>query len=384
MIFLFPSLLFADPLISKVEGIYNSGSIFLQSYEEYLRTGNTYVLFHNVESIKDYMNLYQNSEDYKILSNNSRDFRETIKRIKIDIEQLEIYIPREDYGQVSFFSTDLCQTLHSLYGFKTGLMAQTQNKIIDTAIRIGLIVLMIVAFIVIAFLFHTLRLKNRLLTTKIESKKNEAFALAVFQAQEEERQRISNELHDTIAQEIRGIRLKAETGDAKQVANLSTHCMNELRAICYNLMPPDLKLENSETRIENLLHFLCKNFQEQQKIKCTFSSEEKIYQIKDQKILLNLFRMVQEALNNVAKHSYAEHCSVIVKNSSQGEGLVIYITDDGKGFNVEENENENTENISNLHYGLKSMKSRANLIGASVEIESEIDDGTEIRIEYKK
>lgn len=151
--------------------------------------------------------------------------------------------------------------------------------------------------------------------------------------------------------------------------------MAQLRVICYNLLPPDLKLEKSSVQLENLMEFLCQKFNKENhgKIECSFRSDGNLPQIKRQKVLLNVFRIVQEALNNIKIHSKAEFCSIAICRERNFNGVVIYITDDGVGI-----PKEIMEDGKKMHFGLHSMKSRAESIGAKFSIISEENDGTEI------
>ena len=94
-----------------------------------------------------------------------------------------------------------------------------------------------------------------------------------------------------------------------------------------------------------------------------------------------MFRIVQESLNNVAKHAKAKNCSLTIRNGTDKnkKSLVFFVTDDGIGFDT----TSLTRAENTLHFGLQSMKSRADLIGAKLEISSAPDDGTEIRLEVE-
>ena len=96
----------------------------------------------------------------------------------------------------------------------------------------------------------------------------------------------------------------------------------------------------------------------------------------------NLFRVIQEALTNIEKHSYATQASIFIKKAdSSGSGkraLLIYITDDGIGCN----QNELAKKLkSKEHLGLRGMKDRMELIGGQIEFFTAQNDGMEIKIE---
>ena len=88
---------------------------------------------------------------------------------------------------------------------------------------------------------------------------------------------------------------------------------------------------------------------------------------------LILFRIVQECINNVIKHSRSKEMKLLVEDSPKI--IKIMINDDGVGFNLE------TENDGS---GLRSMASRAQLIGAKLSISSVENQGTKVTITYQK
>ena len=89
----------------------------------------------------------------------------------------------------------------------------------------------------------------------------------------------------------------------------------------------------------------------------------------------NLFRVIQEALTNIEKHSYATQASIFMKKNEGS--LLIYITDDGIGCNPKELDKKIR---SEEHIGLRSMKERMELIGGSIEFFTSQNDGMEIKI----
>ena len=90
----------------------------------------------------------------------------------------------------------------------------------------------------------------------------------------------------------------------------------------------------------------------------------------------NLFRVIQEALTNIEKHSYATQASIFIKKD--GSSLIIYVTDDGIGCNPEDLDKKLK---SKEHLGLRSMKDRMELIGGSIEFFTAQNDGMEIKLQ---
>ena len=91
-----------------------------------------------------------------------------------------------------------------------------------------------------------------------------------------------------------------------------------------------------------------------------------------------LFRLVQESLNNVAKHAQAS--KVLIEITSNKETLVMAVKDNGLGFDPQENDGNENE----PHWGLLSMQRRAASIGANLQIHSTPGKGTEVIIKIRR
>src|SRR3990170_951295 len=89
-----------------------------------------------------------------------------------------------------------------------------------------------------------------------------------------------------------------------------------------------------------------------------------------------LFRVVQEALNNVARHAEAKNAEVTI--STQADSVVVEIADDGKGFDLHD---VRASADSSRGLGLMGMEERISLLNGRLEINSKIDEGTSIRLE---
>jgi signal transduction histidine kinase len=209
-----------------------------------------------------------------------------------------------------------------------------------------------------------------------------AFSRETVAAQEQERERISRELHDTVIQDLRCVSLGIEsicrTKDEKErekireeTTAMQSCLMKRLRNICYYLVPPDFRLQG----IGDALRLLCANFGEKTGIDCLASiSKTPALDIMDTEKQLQIYRIVQEALNNVEKHAQAKKAVVTLQTTDTE--IHIGISDDGKGFNPHGN--------SLLTQGIRGMKSRAAILGGNLEIISEPGEGTMIRLKVPK
>lgn len=216
----------------------------------------------------------------------------------------------------------------------------------------------------------------RFIKSRKHLKDSNEFLLYTIHGQEEERERIARELHDTIAQNLRYCKSLCEENsssqDLKKLSDVLSKSLIEVRSMSYNLSPPDITKDDFLFCIKNL----CEEFNEVRKLSIRLSILENTdasFLSKDE--ILNLYRIVQEALTNILKHAKAEEAVIMIRSNSKEEakGLYIYISDDGLGFD--------TENIDNRkHYGIQGMKKRADLIGATLNINSIPGEGTQISI----
>lgn len=227
-----------------------------------------------------------------------------------------------------------------------------------------------------ALLVFGIALAIRFIKSRKRLKDSNEFLLYTIHGQEEERARIARELHDTIAQNLRYCKSLCEKNssaeDLKKISDILSKSLIEVRAMSYNLSPPDITKNDFLFCIQNL----CEEFNKVRDFSIRLSIIENTdasFLSKDE--ILNLYRIVQEALTNIIKHAKSEEAVIMIRNNNkeETEGLYIYISDDGLGFD--------TENIdSQKHYGIQGMKKRADLIGAKLNIASNSGEGTQISI----
>jgi signal transduction histidine kinase len=153
--------------------------------------------------------------------------------------------------------------------------------------------------------------------------------------------------------------------------------LSYVRSMSYNLAPPDVIRNDIAANVMNL----AQNFKELSDTEIRFTMPEKL----DTSFLteeenLNLYRIIQESLMNIRKHAQATEVTVLLRNANgdEAEGLYIFISDDGKGFDV--SESDRSRGTDGKHLGLVGMKERADFIGAKLEIDSHPNEGTQISI----
>ncbi len=199
---------------------------------------------------------------------------------------------------------------------------------------------------------------------------------AVIAGQEIERKRISRELHDGIGQMLLAIKVKLEglniINDIKElnkindIKHVSVKSIDEIKRISDNLMPVIL----DELDIAMSLKSLCEEIQNTYNIRIDFVSygvSEKL----NSDIKTNIYRITQEALNNICKHSEASEANVQLLGNE--EQLTLIINDNGIGFD--------SKNIDCLKSnGLYNMKDRTIILKGEIKFESKINVGTEISV----
>ena len=209
-------------------------------------------------------------------------------------------------------------------------------------------------------------------------------ALETQQQIQNERERISRELHDNIGSQLSfiisnidwAIENKQQLDKEDEKKNLS-HINDTARNVMSNLRESIWALNKETISFEEFADKLKAYIQNITALKRSmqFISEENIsYNILFQPIdALNIFRICQECISNVIKHSKATILTLTI-HSSSFNNFEIVIEDNGKGFDVEQNISE--------HYGLENIKHRAAELNAGIRIESVISKGTKITI-YK-
>jgi len=218
-------------------------------------------------------------------------------------------------------------------------------------------------------------------TQKLKKKLHEA---EIRQKLQEERERISRELHDNIGANLTSIITGLEIlkrysmkDDKKNlienISSLGDHTRNtidELRQTIWSLHNEVNEVKELNEKIkEYILHRV--KFGNKQKIKFYFDGNGNIKLSSSE--ALNLFRIVQESINNAIKYSNGSEIKVYVE--AEGSMLKIIIRDYGTGFDQSRTE------IDSNGLGLINMKKRAAVINAILKIDSVINKGTSIKIE---
>jgi len=225
----------------------------------------------------------------------------------------------------------------------------------------------------LAFKNMAFQLETQNQELKAEKDKN---LRSLINGQETERQRLSRELHDSLGQLLIGLKLKYENCRNQQnmtnnsfsdLSELFDKTIEETRRISNNLMPAAL----SEFGLVTAIRHICNTITSSTDINIIFKSEGKIEALSKDKQTY-IFRITQEALTNIVKHSHAKNATIIISFSKQK--IHLQIEDDGKGFDKTQ--------INHLSSnGLNNIQNRILLLSGNLEIDSAINKGTKIKIE---
>ncbi len=217
-----------------------------------------------------------------------------------------------------------------------------------------------------------------------DMQQRQLLGLRIIQAQEEERQRVARDIHDGPAQSMSNVVLKAEIcerlidvdmekakEELKQLKRIVRESLQDVRKIIYNLRPMSL---DDLGLVPTLQRFLM-TFQDESSISVSFRTRG-VYDDIRPVISLTVFRIIQEAISNVNKHSQAQNVAVNLEFLDRN--LKLYIFDDGKGFRMEDLKSRSEDIDSG--FGLFSMRERVELLSGDFEISSEPGKGTRINI----
>jgi two-component system, chemotaxis family, CheB/CheR fusion protein len=206
----------------------------------------------------------------------------------------------------------------------------------------------------------------------------------IVTVQEDERSRIARDLHDHLGQQLTSLRLKLdavrERGEdhseisqmIEQAQILAKQLDKDIDYLSWELRPRALRDFGLVLALSDFVHEWSKHF----KISAEFHSTnlESIRFSED--IEINLYRIAQESLNNICKHSQATHVDVIFECRPGGvDNLALIIEDNGQGFDLN---NVAVERGEAKWMGLIGMRERAALLDGEVKIESRPGNGTTI------
>ena len=244
-------------------------------------------------------------------------------------------------------------------------------------LRITILAVALLLSLIIAFLIYLTYKKQQKINKQInlnhkqellyiEKERKYEATQAILQGEEQERQRIAQDLHDSMGGMLANIKMTVSTMNLDKAAEIGRKIdatILEMRRISRNLMPETLK----NLGLEIALRELCESMSQK-----NFTIQFEAYNLAENitfQTQLALYRITQEAISNVIKYAQAD--IVIVQISQNEDTLILTIEDDGIGF-------EKSEMAYGL--GLKNIENRTRLINGSFDIVTEKGNGTTLNI----
>lgn len=256
---------------------------------------------------------------------------------------------------------------------------QAEKEDILVAILVGSLFVLLFGFISFLVILNFVRRKKKILTERKirEAQFRQELLQAQLEMQEHTFKTVSQEIHDNVGQILSIIKLNLNILTFKNEGNeqlediktMLTNAIKELRDLSAGYYADRLVEEGLLVAIQHQLRQLDKTGL----FTTSFHSELETLSVDKNKVIF-LHRMVQEILHNVVKHSGASH--VIAHISKKNEEIHISLQDNGKGF-------DSTSTGFKAGIGLSSIRQRASMIGADVQINSEIGSGTLVKLVFR-
>ncbi len=216
-------------------------------------------------------------------------------------------------------------------------------------------------------------------TKELDRSRGELQALtgSLLTSQEEERRRVARELHDDLSQRLAAIGMQGDAisqtmaqdpaaarSELERILKALGDLAEDVRLLSHRLHPAML----DDLGLAAALRSLTEEFGEREAMITTFYSDQ-VPETIPREVATGLYRIAQEALRNVAKHAGQTHIKVQLKGVPGG--LELQVADAGKGFDMEQ---------IRPGLGLISMRERAHLIGATIQVQSAVHEGTKVSV----
>lgn len=213
--------------------------------------------------------------------------------------------------------------------------------------------------------------RNKMQAIK-KAKMQEEYSQKLLLSQEEERKRISKDLHDSLGQSLLLIKNKVSLKDDSQTKELVNNAIEEMRSISRVLHPFQLEEIGVSRAIKNLISQLDENYKDI----LIFGDIDDIKNALNSNQEVNVFRIVQECFSNIIKHANADSAKIALIDKEKK--VIISIKDNGIGFDFSEKYND----FKSL--GLKTIKERVKFLKGTLKIDSVKGEGTTFTIHFPK
>ncbi|HEX8349866.1 MAG TPA: sensor histidine kinase [Hymenobacter sp.] len=246
----------------------------------------------------------------------------------------------------------------------------------------GIVVMLLLALALVAFflIYQKKLVSQQLALQAIQGAYQKEVFAAAIQAEERERERIGNDLHDEIGSSLSAARmLMAQLEDSPSatekeqevvalIKGILGNSLQDIRNISQNLHPAVLARFGLSQALHNLGRVCTDAFANGVAVRVELEATLPYAHE------LALYRIAQELINNALKHAQASQ--ITVQLLQLPHGLVLTVTDDGCGFDYAHVRENNPGGL-----GLKSLAARVSLLEASLHVESSPNQGTRVRVE---
>ena len=345
----------------KAEDLLNSSlNLFRKtSYKYGMR--NAYESLGRVYELKgDYKNALSASKEYLKLSNEISNEKndKNIARLNVQYET-----EKKEQQIKALNQRSVIQNL------------EIERRNIIIAVVAGLLV---IGGLLVYLLFNRRRLIERHRMQELINQQQELSARAIFKAEEEERRRLAAELHDGVGQVLSCALmnlnelfknltlLPADAAVAERSLSLVNESYDEMRSISHRMVPHALTNKGLNQALGQLADKI-----DNAHLRVHLDVEEMNCRL-DPLVETALYRVIQEAVNNVLKHAHASNIHISIFRNE--EGVSATIEDDGRGFNPD------LEDAS-AGIGLRNIRSRIGFLKGTVEIDSKPQQGTLLMIQ---
>jgi len=224
--------------------------------------------------------------------------------------------------------------------------------------------------------FQYVAIRNEITQRKLMEEAIKVLPQRIIQAQESERERISREIHDDLGQSLVTLKMTIQSSqidgnsrnkDIEQINSI----IEKTRDLASGLRPSTLEVLGLSTAIKTLVRGIRQHY----KLKIIIRLGN-LDSLKFQGEAINLYRIIQEALTNITKHSQATVVKIMARKTMNR--LIVRIEDNGKGFKEIKRQNIT---INSKGLGLSTMRERVKLLGGEINIISKKGKGTSILVE---
>ncbi|AWV97907.1 sensor histidine kinase [Arcticibacterium luteifluviistationis] len=261
---------------------------------------------------------------------------------------------------------------------------QSEEKSLIVVVLLGTGIFLLFGFFVISFLvfFRKKQIRNRLEKASLQAQFQEEILTAKNEVQENTMKHIARELHDNIGQLLSLVKIQLNTideenpgikrvGDSKEFLGKA---LKDLRALSKTLNSDNVL----KAGLIKAITFELDRVRRTEVYEVNFVNDIEQWDV-NPKIEVIVFRIFQEVIQNIFKHSGAKNINVSLQEMPEVYTLVVL--DDGSGFDIQAKSNQKSFNSG---AGLSNLAHRAQLISGDFEIESAIGKGTKVKLSIPK